>query len=197
MTPENKYLNFVKEHFEYEEDDLLEIDGYQRYSSEIDRRRKDLVKEYAWAIPNEEAIELIVGKSPIVEIGAGNGYWANLVDGNGGDIIAFDSYDREYKRSWFEVKKESAEVAGQFPDRSLFICWPEYKDSMGEVAVENYEGDTVILVGEPISGCTGTADMYRMIEDNFELRRTVNIPNWFGIKDRMYLYENSESGTHR
>lgn len=191
MRSKNEFLEFVQNNFEYEEDDVLDIGGYKRYSSEVDMRRKDLVKKYAWGIPNQQAVELIVENDPVVEIGAGSGYWAYLVDEGGGDILAFDNNDREYEEEWFNVNYGSAEIATEFPDRSLFLCWPEYHNEMGEIAVENYDGQCIILVGESISGCTGTTDMYRMIESTYELENTIEIPNWFGIRDKLHLYKRS------
>ena len=38
-------------------------------------RRIDFVKKYAWAIPGPKALEEIKKYSPIIEIGAGAGYW--------------------------------------------------------------------------------------------------------------------------
>lgn len=185
----NEYLELVKNNFEYEKDDVLDIDGYKRYSDDIDMGREDLVKKYAWAIPNRVAVESVADNDPIVEIGSGSGYWSDLIDQVGGDIIAFDNNERQYEKNWFNVKYGDAEVAGKYSDRTMFICWPDYHNKMGEIAVENYDGECIILVGEPISGCTGTAEMYRMIESDYELDKTVDIPNWFGIKDRMYIYK--------
>lgn len=42
------------------------------------RARDVLVRDYAWAIPNHEAIEACAALSPIVEVGAGSGYWAHI-----------------------------------------------------------------------------------------------------------------------
>lgn len=46
---------------------------------------------YAFAVPTAAAIEVLKQHSPLVEIGAGTGYWASLLQKAGGDIVALDS----------------------------------------------------------------------------------------------------------
>lgn len=52
----------------------------------------DLRRRYAWAVPNERALEVIAERSPggVVEIGAGGGYWAMELQRRGVDVIAYD-----------------------------------------------------------------------------------------------------------
>jgi hypothetical protein len=52
--------------------------------------RHYLVERFAWAVPSDEAIRTIAGLGSIVEIGAGTGYWASLLELAGADIAAFD-----------------------------------------------------------------------------------------------------------
>jgi hypothetical protein len=35
-----------------------------------------LVKQYAWAVPDDKALNILREFSPLVEVGAGKGYWA-------------------------------------------------------------------------------------------------------------------------
>src|SRR5579885_3340312 len=48
-------------------------------------------ERWAWAVPDEKAIKTLVEHSPVVEIGAGTGYWARLATEAGGDVVAYDS----------------------------------------------------------------------------------------------------------
>ena len=41
--------------------------------------RKPLIWAYAWAIPSDEAIHAIAELGPLLELGAGTGYWAWLL----------------------------------------------------------------------------------------------------------------------
>jgi protein-L-isoaspartate O-methyltransferase len=47
-------------------------------------------------VPNEEAIRQIAVLSPIVEVGAGLGYWASLIAKAGADIVAYDNAVNEH-----------------------------------------------------------------------------------------------------
>jgi hypothetical protein len=66
------------------------------------KRRHDYCETYAWAIPNPEAIATLVQHSPLIEIGAGRGYWAALAAAEGADILAFDPNlpNREGANTW-------------------------------------------------------------------------------------------------
>ena len=55
-----------------------------------------LCKKYAWAIPDERALQILASFSPLIEIGAGRGYWARLLRDQGVDILAFDKYRYNY-----------------------------------------------------------------------------------------------------
>ena len=47
--------------------------------------------EYAYAVPNEAALDALRDLGPVVEAGAGTGYWAWALRKRGGDVRAFDS----------------------------------------------------------------------------------------------------------
>lgn len=46
--------------------------------------------KYAFAVPNERALQVIAYYSPVVEVGAGTGYWAGLLRKRGVEVIAVD-----------------------------------------------------------------------------------------------------------
>jgi len=88
-------------------------------SSEFDKRR-GLVRKYSWAIPNAEALDTIASFGPIVEMGAGTGYWAALLRARGVRVDAFDieppTFDGSRKnhyhdatRTWTHVTRGSVE----------------------------------------------------------------------------------------
>lgn len=156
--------------------------------------RRKLVTNYSWAIPTEEAISLICKYSPIIEIGAGKGYWANLISSMGGDIIAFDKDANKTQAKYFDGEKffpvkygHSKTVTG-FPDRSLFLCWPPYDMPMAYKTLKNYRGKTLIYIGEGHYGCTGCKLFHKEIDKNWEKIDDLYIPQWPGIGDRLVIY---------
>jgi hypothetical protein len=157
---------------------------------------------YAWAVPNKEAIEALAEHSPLVEVGAGRGYWARLAAAAGADVLAFDPYPPgpEGGNKWhhkpgmfFKVGKADAEIAAQHPDRTLFLCWPPYGQDVASRALRSYRGDTVIYVGdEGLSAAT--PEFYAELEAGFTKVRTVEIPQWPGIQDRLEIWRRSRAG---
>jgi hypothetical protein len=161
-------------------DDL--VDGF--------RARRELCRKYSFAIPNDEAIACLVRHSPIVEIGAGTGYWAKLVAEAGGDLRAFDNFRWKHLKGqfgrWFPVERGTPETAGEFPDRTLFLCWPPYNTRMAAralIAHAKTGGQKVIVVGESDGGCTANAEFFGRLEWKYEVTETVDIPQWVGIHD--------------
>ena len=183
---DNPYLRLLEEHFEHKTDTILSIDGFERTSGKYTRKR--LIKKYAFAIPDKSIIETIVSHSPILEVGAGSGYWAKLIDESGGDIIAFDTMSRTYQKQWYPINETIADTS-QYPDRTLFLCWPENNSPMGENAVKNYTGDCVLLIGERQGQCTGNDSMYYHLDNKYTLEDTQCLPNWYGLQDYLFIYK--------
>lgn len=160
--------------------------------------RKEMSVRYAWAVPTQELIERIVRESPIIEIGAGAGYWAHLIEQAGGNIIAFDErpvpdpeniWCSQAERSWFKVERGGPEQAGDHPDRTLFLCWPPYATPMAYDCLSAYKGDILIFVGEGSEGCTGDGVFWEELDTNWNKVDSLSIPQWSGLHDDMKVYK--------
>lgn len=154
---------------------------------------------YAWAVPSEEAIDVLREHSPLVEVGAGRGYWARLAADAGADIIAFDPYppgggeENRWHHSpgtFFAVAKADAEIAARHPDRALFLCWPPWGTDVASRAIRSYKGDTVIFVGDD-GLSTATPEFHAEMAAEFTKVRVVEIPRWPGIEDRLEVWRRS------
>jgi hypothetical protein len=162
-------------------------------------KRYAAVKEYSWAIPTDYAIESIVAHGPIVEIGAGTGYWANLIAEAGGDIVATDKFSPSHntytdkQHHYAAIKKLPAlNAVRKYHNRTLLMVWPEYNESWSSQALAEYlhlGGKTVIYVGEDPGGCTGDAKLHELLA-TLQLLKTVTLPQWAGIHDYMEIYLN-------
>lgn len=160
--------------------------------------RSDFVHKYAWAIPNKKAIYTLVKHSPIIEMGAGTGYWAALVEDAGGDIIAFDLHPpkitssaniyHERQTTFFPVKCGSYKKLALYPERTLFLCWPPYDSEMAHKMLSTYKGNTIIFVGEYEGGCTGDDKFFKLLQHKFNIVQEISIPQWGGIHDQMTVY---------
>jgi len=49
-----------------------------------------LAQRYTYVFPSDSALAMLAGLGPLVEMGAGTGYWARRLRAIGVDIVAFD-----------------------------------------------------------------------------------------------------------
>lgn len=143
---------------------------------------------FAWAIPSPKALDFIaetLDGRPLVEIGAGNGYWAWCLAQMGVDVVAYDRSPFGSPRSWFggerfierqmswadqqreffPVQEGGPKVLRDHGDRVLFMCWPPYQGSMAAEALKAYGGDTCIFIGEWDGGCNADEEFWSMVRD--------------------------------
>jgi len=169
----------------------VERDWMSRFISDISKRLP-LVKRYSWAIPNDESIRRIVACGPVVEVAAGNGYWASLVRAAGGDIVACDT--EPGSNHWCDgplyfdvVKADAREFVLQHQDRALMFCWP-FMDNVAYVTLQVYTGSCVVYIGESDGGCCANAAFFELLYREFEEIDDIQIPQFYGLHDRMNVY---------
>lgn len=176
---------------------LLWSDNLRKSSFES---RADHVRRYAWAIPNDEALDAMASYSPLIEVGAGAGYWAHLLAARGVDIIAFDKIPVGIPGNnwldcntpeWFDVHpgRTGPLMQKRYSDRTLFLCWPPYEESFADEALRSYGGDWFLYIGEEEDGATGSRSFFDRLRDDWDLDRVVSIPQWPGIHDALFVYQ--------
>jgi hypothetical protein len=149
--------------------------------------RKKLIWAYSWAIPNSEAIEALKELSPLIEIGAGTGYWAWLLRQAGASVVALDRNPKAPPH-WSLVEQGTEEDVKNYPTHTLFLCWPSYQEEGAARALKNYSGLYVAYVGE-WGGRTADQTFHDRLKDSFFLEREIQIPVWPGYSDRLYLFK--------
>jgi len=159
--------------------------------------RRQLVSKYSWAIPDENALKVISKYSPIVEVGAGTGYWASLLQFMDVDITPFDAFPpnkiqnvfHDRNNVWTNVHRGGAKVLSKFDSSySLMLCWPPYNSPMAMKCLSNFNGDTLIYIGESGSGCTGSKNFHRELELRWERVEFCPLHQWVGLHDGLYVY---------
>lgn len=155
--------------------------------------RRALVARFSWAIPCEKALETLANHSPILELGAGSGYWAFLLRQMGVDVLAYDKKPVGTRRAWHKqgwtpVLRGRANKAKKHPDRTLFLCWPPYQTPFADDALYQYRGQTVIYVGEGPGGYTADFGFHHELEAHWEQTATVDLPQWPGIHDYLSVW---------
>lgn len=177
------------------------MNSYHRLAQEARFGREErhaLVSKYSWAIPNDEAIQAIVGLGkPVVELGAGNGYWASLLAEAGGTVECYDREpgehtDRTDKTLWHPVAQGTADVIGpQHKGHTLLLIWPPYDMPMGTECLLRFMeagGTSLVYVGEGNYGCTADDEFHRILDSHWECESVVSIPQWRGIHDVLFVY---------
>lgn len=115
-----------------------------------------LAQRYSYVLAERLLLEAVRRYSPLVEIGAGTGYWAYRLRLIGADIVAYDqapaggSRENRYHpdiRAWTEVKEADAAVLARHRDRALFICWPPAYSALWE-SLRFYRGEVVVYLGD-------------------------------------------------
>lgn len=156
-------------------------------------KRDKYITKYGFALPNDEAIAKITNLSPIVEVGAGSGYWSKLSHENGCDIIATDDYSGEYSfkmADHFSVENiDAVSAVEKYPDRNVLMIWPSLGDNWARECIENIKsGNYLIFIGEGEGGCVANDEFFEYLIENFEFMEYIEIPQWPLIHDFMNIY---------
>jgi hypothetical protein len=188
-------LNTIWEHAKAHADANVFADGFNR----VWDGRERLIAKYAWAIPSPEALDAIAALGrPIVEMGAGTGYWSSLLGGMGLKITAFDRrppdrlpnpWHSPSREVWTEVRKgRPRDLLAFRRSYALFLCWPP-PTGMAGLSLCYMQPKVVVYVGEKSGGETGDRRFFEILNDEYRLRRTVDIPRWWMHKDRLEIWE--------
>ena len=164
-------------------------------------QRRELAALFSWAIPAPGVLGMLSQHAPLVECGAGTGYWSALLRILGTDVVACDiappgagarnRYHAAARRPWTEIGQASAVAAIRAnQDRTLFLCWPPFDDDGASyAALRAYRGDVVIYAGGGPGGATGTVRFHRELELNWHPAEQAALPAWPGLRDRIVVYQ--------
>ena len=166
---------------------------------DLPRLRRELAARFAWAIPSESSLAAIAELGPLIDGGAGTGYWAAMLAARGADVLAVDrappggqlaNQHHTGARPWMDVhRSETAAAVRAHPGRALMLCWPPFDDDgAGYRPLLEFRGSWLAYIGEPEGGATGTPRFARELELNWTPETTIAVPAWPGIKDRLTIY---------
>jgi hypothetical protein len=134
--------------------------------------RLDLAQRYSYVFPDTHLVNALCGLGPLVEMGAGTGYWTRELRVRGADVLAFDQAppdgdtpNRYHGRTptWTQVLQGDQTVLTEHADRALFLCWPPLFSSLGD-CLHFYEGNTVACIGDGGHRTTRLRNLEAMFE---------------------------------
>ncbi|KAE8898682.1 hypothetical protein PF005_g3208 [Phytophthora fragariae] len=169
---------------------LVEMPSYPLLAQWRNNCRDWCCHLYAYATPTQEALDVMAKHAPIVEVGAGTGYWSSLLQRANVDVVAYDKAPPSAEGSegnayhghvppFCSVGRAGPEVLGQedMSGRSLFLCYPPPGDAMAVRSVQLFQGDVILHVGE-WQGDTGDSRFESELQRRFVLEQEVPLPNW-------------------
>ncbi len=164
--------------------------------------RRNLCKMFSFAIPNEDALHAIGIYGPILEVGAGTGYWAHELQERGRQVIPTDITQPEFNRyeftkTWTQITQCNAlEAIEKYHKEvaALLIIWPCYASGWAFKAAKafsdkkGYKKSRIIYIGEGERGCTADDEFHEFLNKDCELIEQVNIPQWYSIHDYLTVW---------
>ena len=159
----------------------------------LDSMRDSAAWYYSFAVPNKTAARAIsdfVRKDTLLEVGCGNGYWANFLRQQGIEVTATDvaigekgkrnEYHPSFLPRWISDMQELDGVQAIQRNRSkaVLCCYPPPQkcDWLLQVLREP-SVNTFVMVGE-IAGDTGTAALESELYTKWKLMKKVKLPNF-------------------
>ncbi|GIJ47240.1 hypothetical protein Val02_41260 [Virgisporangium aliadipatigenens] len=161
---------------------------------------------YAYAIPSPETVSWIINfcsGQPIVEMGAGRGYWAVQLAHAGMTVDAYDleppdktenvSFPRADGQSdvWHPVGgvEDFKSRLQNGPEAVLLLCWPPgWENPMASEALAAFEesgGKRIIYIGEPRGGKTANNQFFDAIEAQWSLEsEDPQFVSWWNLADK-------------
>ena len=179
---------------------------------ELLKLRHKFIRNFSFAVPNAEAIQVLCDLSPLTEIGCGNGYWTWRVRQAGGDGRGYDAKIRiserenlepeikakyrhlswevsNHERFWiYPIAKCSRDATAE-PDRTLVLCWPDYKTDMAFNCLNRYEGENFVYIGEGFGGACANDKFFELLQSHWTLKNIIEIPNFLGVHDAFFHFQ--------
>ena len=178
--------------------------------------RRNFNRLFGWSVPCKEAIEAIKqhAREPLYDLMAGTGYWARILKKAGMDvrpsdmhkILSKNNYHKKIEDDPKEIKdsrtspkthirrinalKVGFDMNKKRIFGDVFLSWPPYECPVASNLLDLLPiGTRVFYIGEGEGGCTGDLAFHKNLDNNFNLLKHVELPQFFGIHDSLYIYE--------
>ena len=188
-------------------DEFLKLDLSQL--EPLSDTEQEMKKRYACAVPTQEALEAIAEYSPILERGAGGGYWAWCLEQLGVTVDAYDIFSSahafinpycEMARTWTNISdsRDPQIYIEDWEQFSLMLCCPLTHNNMAYTILESYlqiGGQQLIYIGEPEGGHDADEYFFRLLygygkhPPEMELVTKMPLPCWPGSNDSLFIYQ--------
>ena len=168
-----------------------------KYILEIERYRTAFIKQFSFAVPCREVLDALQSLEPILEVGAGTGFWTHLMNQRGIDAWSTDvpqmHNEHEQAIGAFGLNEEmDAERAVRtYPSMNVFISWPVYWSDWPERAISAMESDQYLAcIDDGRRGQTGSERFYDILDRDFEKLNVLTFgqPSWPRQYDAFHVW---------
>ena len=159
--------------------------------------RELYLQHYGFAILDEATVQVLAPYAPIVEVGAGSGYWAYELRQAGVEVVATDPGTGRYHGlkhwvPWLPIERlTGVQAVQQYPDHTLLIVWPDYGQRWVSATLRAYRGAPVLYVGQGKAGCTGDAAFHAALAARFPAVSVHPIPQFDNYHDALHICRRS------
>lgn len=201
LVQTRKFLEPKPFHYYYEQKPgLLQP---EHFPHKDDRVWKAFIYEFGWTIPSEVLLGVLALKQPIVEIGCGTGFIAEICYRRNIMVSPTDKtkFAKEYGLTTWPVINIAIEMdaltAIKFAknsDSNLFLSWP-YPALSGtdnqawqNELIEKMNPEQVLILVAEYRGCTGTSEFWDMVQNRGLCEfQTLEIPNFVGYHTQLFI----------
>ena len=172
--------------------------------AEMDRTalRREYIAQYGFPIITSTAgrwIAQVAAGYPLLEIGAGNGYLASELITHGVDVIPSDPHppgaEDEHRVDMLPVPgieilpATGTDAMTLHPERDILWSWPDHQANYTHQTLAHFQGRFLLYIGEDQHGNTGSHQFHQILQTDYALKDSLNIPTFPELHDRIVLYE--------
>ncbi|GAA4734996.1 hypothetical protein GCM10023263_92100 [Phytohabitans rumicis] len=158
----------------------------------------DLARLYSYSVPTPEALIALRELGPLIELGAGAGYWARLLRDLGVDLVAYDIEEPSTNSwiadapAWTKVEVGDEHSLAGHSGRTLFVSWPERPSGFMSTVLDVYPPATLVLITDGRVS-VGADPLYDRLASGWEQDMAMDIPRWPGRYDSLMIWHRTDS----
>lgn len=156
---------------------------------------QSVVARFTFAPPSEQLLDEVARHAPILDVGAGNGYWSWRLQERGVDVVAVEPRPDAHRPVIETLRTTGQEIAPHHPDRALLMVWPtgpRGDSSWAGQTVAAYTGSTVLYLGDPAFSYTADQTLpLALTLGGFRETNRIVVDSWPGQfrADHLITYE--------
>ena len=160
--------------------------------------RNSWINDKCFPLITQESVDFIADYAPLVEVGAGTGYLASLLQAVGAEVVPTDAYPPHLGRNpygWenehtFVLSLKATTAVKRWPTRNVLMSWPSLGKDWAMKAISAMQpGRYLIYIGEDEHGCTGSPGFHKFLKKNFEFVEYGPMGQFHKLHDTLQVYK--------